>query len=81
MVSSINIGLWRIGRGLYIWSDETKINRIGSYEQGYVWKRKEEGLIAREVKGTVKVRGGSLMVWGCIWWNRSEERRVGKECA
>jgi transposase len=52
-----------------IWSDETKINRIGSDGQEYVWKRKGEGLITREVKGTVKFGGGSLMVWGCIGWN------------
>jgi transposase len=52
-----------------IWSDETKINRIGSDGQEYVWKKKGEGLIAREVQGTVKFGGGSLMVWGCIGWN------------
>ena len=34
-----------------------------------MWKKKSEGLISREVKGTVKFRGGSLMVWGCIGWN------------
>ncbi|KIO05724.1 hypothetical protein M404DRAFT_71458, partial [Pisolithus tinctorius Marx 270] len=32
-------------------------------------KRKGEGLNAREVKGTVKFGGSSLMVWGCIGWN------------
>ncbi|KAL4062810.1 hypothetical protein V8B97DRAFT_2012176 [Scleroderma yunnanense] len=37
-----------------IWSDETKINRIGSDGQEYVWKKKGEWLISREVKGTVK---------------------------
>ena len=52
-----------------IWSDGTKINRIGSNGQEYVWKRKEEGLIAREVQSTVKFGGGLLMVWGYIWWN------------
>lgn len=52
-----------------IWSDETKINRIGSDGQEYVWKKAGEGLIDREVKGTVKHGGGSLMVWGCIGWN------------
>jgi hypothetical protein len=52
-----------------IWSDETKINRIGSDGQEYVWKKKGEGLTAREIKGTVKFGGGSLMVWGCIGWN------------
>ena len=34
-----------------------------------MWKKKREELIAREVKGTVKFGGGSLMVWGCIGWN------------
>ena len=52
-----------------IWSDETKINRIGSNGQEYVWKKKGEGLIAREIQGTVKFEGGSLMVWGYIGWN------------
>ncbi|KIO03913.1 hypothetical protein M404DRAFT_67053, partial [Pisolithus tinctorius Marx 270] len=32
-------------------------------------KKKGEGLISREVKGTVKFGGGSLIVWGCIGWN------------
>ena len=52
-----------------LWSDETKINRIGSDGQEYVWKREKEGLTSREVQGTVKFGGGSLMVWGCIGWN------------
>ena len=52
-----------------LWSDETKINRIGSDGQEYVWKRKGEELTSREIQGTVKFGGGSLMVWGCIGWN------------
>ncbi|KIK77696.1 hypothetical protein PAXRUDRAFT_70332, partial [Paxillus rubicundulus Ve08.2h10] len=32
-------------------------------------KKKGEGLTSREVKGTVKFGGVSLMVWGCIGWN------------
>jgi len=52
-----------------IWSDETKTNRIGSDRQGYVWKKKGEGLTSQEVKGTVKFQGGLLMIWGCIGWN------------
>ncbi|KIK75024.1 hypothetical protein PAXRUDRAFT_77735, partial [Paxillus rubicundulus Ve08.2h10] len=32
-------------------------------------KKKGEGLTSREVKGTIKFGGGSLMVWGCIRWN------------
>lgn len=52
-----------------IWSDETKINRIGSDGQDYIWKRRGEGLIDREIEGTVKFGGGSLMLWGCIGWS------------
>ncbi|KIK81397.1 hypothetical protein PAXRUDRAFT_74014, partial [Paxillus rubicundulus Ve08.2h10] len=39
-------------------------------------KKKGEGLNAREVKGTVRFGGGSLMVWGCIGWNGG---RMGAE--
>ena len=42
-----------------LWSDETKINRIGSDGQEYVWKRKGEGLTFREVQGIVKFGGGT----------------------
>ncbi|KIK82716.1 hypothetical protein PAXRUDRAFT_69717, partial [Paxillus rubicundulus Ve08.2h10] len=35
-------------------------------------KKKGERLNAREVKGTVKFGGGSLMVWGYIVWNGVE---------
>jgi len=52
-----------------IWSDKTKINRIGSDGQEYVWTRKGGGLTSREVIGTVKFGDGSLMVWDYIEWN------------
>ena len=52
-----------------IWSDETKINRMGSDGQEYVWKRAGEPLGEREIKGTLKFGGGNLMVWGCMGWN------------
>jgi hypothetical protein len=52
-----------------IWSDETKINRFGSDGREWVWKQKGEGLIEREVQGTVKFGGGNIMVWGCMGWN------------
>ncbi len=51
-----------------IWSDETKINRIGSDGRVWVWKQAGEGLINREVQGTVKFGGGNIMVWGCMGW-------------
>jgi DDE superfamily endonuclease/Transposase len=52
-----------------IWSDETKINRIGSDGKQWVWKQVGEGLIEREVQGTLKFGGGNIMVWGCMGWN------------
>lgn len=41
-----------------IWSDETKINRIGSDGRKWIWKRPEEKLNKRLVQKTVKHRGG-----------------------
>ena len=52
-----------------IWSDETKINRLGSDGRNWCWKRPGEGLSDRLVQGTLKFGGGSLMLWGCTTWN------------
>lgn len=53
-----------------LWSDETKINRIGSDGRSYVWKKKGEPLSDRTTTTTVKHGGGNnLMVWGCMGWN------------
>src|SRR5216684_1114324 len=51
-----------------IWSDETKINMIGSDGKQWVWKQVGEGLISREDQGTVKFGGGKIMIWGCMGW-------------
>ena len=51
-----------------IWSDETKINCIGSDGRKWVWKKPGEGLSDRLVEGTLKFGGGSLMMWGCMGW-------------
>lgn len=51
-----------------VWSDETKINRVGSDGRKWVWKRRGEGLSDRLVEGTLKFGGGSLMFWGCFGW-------------
>ena len=53
----------------FIWSDKTKINRIGSDGRMYVWKKSGEPLLDKEVQGTVKFGGGFLMVWGCMGCN------------
>lgn len=52
-----------------IWSDESKINRLGSDGQKYIWKRAGEPLIEREIIGTKKFGGGNIMVWGCMGWS------------
>jgi hypothetical protein len=51
-----------------VWSDETKINRMGSDGRIWVWKKAGEGLSDRLVKETKKFGGGSLMMWGCMLW-------------
>jgi transposase len=51
-----------------VWSDETKINRLGSDGRKWVWKKAGEGLSDRLVEGTVKFGGGNLMLWGCMLW-------------
>ena len=52
-----------------VWSDETKINRLGSDGKKWVWKKAREPLSDRLVEGTLKFGGGSLMVWGCMLWD------------
>ena len=51
-----------------IWSDKTKINRIGSDGKEWVWKQVGQGLIDHEVQGTVKFGGGNIMIWDCMGW-------------
>jgi transposase len=51
-----------------IYSDETKINRLGSDGREWVWKRPGEGLSDCMVKSTLKYGGGSIMLWGCMLW-------------
>lgn len=52
-----------------VWSDETKINRMGSDGRKWVWKRPGEGLSKRLVDQKVKHGGGSLMLWGCMTYS------------
>ena len=52
-----------------IWSDETKINCLGSDGNLWGWKKAGEGLSSRLVEGTVKFGGGRLMKWGWMSWN------------
>jgi hypothetical protein len=59
----------------FIWSDETKINRLGSDGKKWAWKKAGEKLSDRLVEGTLKFGGGSIMVWGCMTWDG-----VGNTC-
>lgn len=49
-----------------IWSDETKINRLGSDGRQWVWKQPGSAITDQHVKGTVKHGGGNLKMWGCM---------------
>ena len=51
-----------------VWSDETKINSLGSDGRKWAWKKTGEGLNERLVQGTLKFGGGSIMVWGYFMW-------------
>ena len=51
-----------------VWSDETKINNPRLDGCKWVWKKPGERLNNRQVKGTVKFKGGSIMIWGCMTW-------------
>ena len=47
-----------------VWSDETKINHPRLDGCKWVWKKPGERLNNRQVKGTVKFEGGSIMFGG-----------------
>jgi transposase len=49
-----------------IFSDETRVNRLGSDGRKWVWAAPGSPLSDRAVEGTVKFGGGCLMMWGCI---------------
>jgi hypothetical protein len=52
-----------------IWSDKTKINKIGSNGWIDVWKKRGEPVQDKQVQGKIKFGGGFLMVLECISWN------------
>lgn len=49
-----------------VWSDESKYNMRASDGAVYVRRKAGEALNPRNLRGTVKHRGGNIMVWGCM---------------
>jgi hypothetical protein len=49
-----------------LFADESKFNVSGSDGRQIVWRKKNEEMDPRNLRGTVKHGGGSCMVWGCI---------------
>ena len=49
-----------------LWTDETKLLKFGPTGQRYIWRRKNQADLAKNVLPTVKHGGGSLMFWGCF---------------
>lgn len=51
-----------------LWSNETKINLLGSGGVQWGWARPGEGLVDRLIIPTANCGGGSLVIWGCMGW-------------
>lgn len=49
-----------------VFSDETKINRLGSDGAQWTWKATDAELRAHNVEHLYKHGGGSIMAWGCF---------------
>lgn len=51
-----------------LWSDETKVNRMGPDGRVFVHRPKHQALNPRYTQKTIKHGGGSIMVWGSFSW-------------
>jgi transposase len=51
-----------------LWSDETKVNRLGSDGVQWAWAREGAGLSDRLIIPTANFGSGSVMFWGCMGW-------------
>jgi hypothetical protein len=49
-----------------MFTDETKINWIGSDGRQWVWKRAGAPLQSQHILQTIKFGGGYVMIWGCM---------------
>src|SRR5690606_27000206 len=53
-----------------VWSDEAKINRLGSDGRVWAWRHASESPISdRLVQATIKFGGGNVMIWGAMTYN------------
>ena len=50
-----------------LWTDETKVNRIGSDGKVYVWKQQGESVPDQTIISTVKHGGGNNLMFGVVW--------------
>ena len=46
-----------------VWSDETKINRLGSDGRKWMWTKPGTGILPQHVQATVKHGGGNILIW------------------
>lgn len=60
-----NVQFWK----RVLWSDETKVNRIGPDGKTFVHRPKCQAYNHRYTLKTVKHGGGNLMVWGAFSWH------------
>lgn len=52
-----------------LWSDETKINRVGPDGRTFVHRPKNQALNIKYTQKTLKHGGGNVMVWGAFSWH------------
>jgi transposase len=52
-----------------MWSDDTKINCLGSDGQQWVWIRPGQELSDAAIQPTAHSGGGSIQIWGCFCWD------------
>lgn len=51
-----------------MWSDETKVQRLGSDGEQWVWVQPGQVLSGKAIKNTAHSGGGSIIIWGCFCW-------------
>lgn len=52
-----------------VWSDETKINRIGSDGIRWGWRRRVGDPCTQQIRPNVQSGGGHIIMWGCLTYD------------